>query len=230
MTDDATFHNGIVQRADFRLIRSHCIVAELLQMAQPKKNSPFIWNTEAVTDRCQRTRIIQKQPRWYSKALRQQKRKTATGKERFFITNIVKGHKVTTLTRPNELGTMTSNVATRSPERTRLWKRLCAPSYNTAEDTQLRNTIFFKGRTQCIQDRYQQHSETTWTRWGSQASVYPSPSDPGSDAGLHQTVARQCGRNNPKLLHDGTHPTSQDFFHLPPCTTWYNAAVRLVYL
>jgi hypothetical protein len=77
-------------------------------------------------------------------------KETTTGKERFFITNIVKGHKVTDLTRPNELGTTTSNVATKSPHRTRLWKRLCAPSYNTAEDTQLGNTIFFKGRTQCI--------------------------------------------------------------------------------
>jgi hypothetical protein len=50
------------------------------------------------------------------------KRKTVTRKERFFITNIIKGHKVTALTRPNELGTTTNNVATRSLERTRLWK------------------------------------------------------------------------------------------------------------
>jgi hypothetical protein len=41
---------------------------------------------------------------------------------------------------------------------------------------------------------------------------------------------RQCGRNNPKLLDDGTHLTSQDFFYLPPRTTWYSAVVRLVYL
>jgi hypothetical protein len=33
MTDDATFHNDTVQRVDFRLIHSHCVVAELLQLA-----------------------------------------------------------------------------------------------------------------------------------------------------------------------------------------------------
>jgi hypothetical protein len=46
------------------------------------------------------------------------KKKTTTRKERFFITNIIKRHKVIDLTRPNELGTTTSKVATRSPERT----------------------------------------------------------------------------------------------------------------
>jgi hypothetical protein len=50
------------------------------------------------------------------------KKETTTRKEIVFITNIVKGHKVTDLTRPNELGTMTSKVATRSPGRTQLWK------------------------------------------------------------------------------------------------------------
>jgi hypothetical protein len=48
------------------------------------------------------------------------KKETTTEKERFFITNIIKGHKVTDLTRPNELGTMMSTVATRSPSRTQL--------------------------------------------------------------------------------------------------------------
>jgi hypothetical protein len=83
------------------------------------------------------------------------KKETTAEKERFFITNIIKGHKVIDLTRPNELGTTTSKVATRSPGRTQLWKRLCAPSYNTVEDTQLGYTVFFKGRMQCIQDGYQ---------------------------------------------------------------------------
>jgi hypothetical protein len=92
------------------------------------------------------------------------KEETTTEKERFFITNIIKGHKVTNLIRPNELGTTTSKVATKSPDRTGLWKRLRAPSHNTTEDNQLGYTIFFKGRTQCIQDGYQQHSGTTWTR------------------------------------------------------------------
>jgi hypothetical protein len=42
-------------------------------------------------------------------------------KERFFIiTNIVKGRKVTDLTRLNELGTTTNKVTTRSLEITRL--------------------------------------------------------------------------------------------------------------
>jgi hypothetical protein len=75
------------------------------------------------------------------------KKETTTRKERFFIINIIKGHKVIYLTRPNELGTMTSKVATRSSGRTQLWKRLRAPSYNTTEDNRLGNTVFFKGRT-----------------------------------------------------------------------------------
>jgi hypothetical protein len=37
--------------------------------------------------------------------------------------------------------------------------------------------------------------------------------DPRSDADLHRTVARKCGKINSKLLDDGTSPTSQDFFH-----------------
>jgi hypothetical protein len=48
------------------------------------------------------------------------KKETTTKKERFFITNIFKGHKVTNLAKPNELGTMTSKLSIRSPERTRL--------------------------------------------------------------------------------------------------------------
>jgi hypothetical protein len=103
------------------------------------------------------------------------KKESATKKERLFITNIIEGHKIADLTRPNELGTMTSNAATKSTERTRLWKRLRAPSHNTTEDNQLGYTVFFKGRTQCIQDGYQQHSGTTQTKQGSQTSVYPSP-------------------------------------------------------
>jgi hypothetical protein len=50
------------------------------------------------------------------------KKKIATEKERFFITNIIKWHKVTDLTRHNELGTTTSKVATKSLDRTQLWK------------------------------------------------------------------------------------------------------------
>jgi hypothetical protein len=54
--------------------------------------------------------------------------------------------------------------------------------------------------------------------------------DPGLDADLHWTVVRQFGKINSKLRDDGTNPTSQGFFHLPPRTTWYNATARLVYL
>ena len=37
------------------------------------------------------------------------------------ITNGFKNYKITHLTRPNELGTMTSKVAKRNPDTTRLW-------------------------------------------------------------------------------------------------------------
>jgi hypothetical protein len=47
---------------------------------------------------------------------------------------------------------------------------------------------------------------------------------------LHRTVARQSRKINPEILDDGTYPISQDFFHLPARTTWYNATARLVYL
>jgi hypothetical protein len=59
-TDDATFHNGIVQQADFRLIRSYCAIAELLQIAQLRKNSPSTRFTEDITVHLQRTQILQK--------------------------------------------------------------------------------------------------------------------------------------------------------------------------
>jgi hypothetical protein len=60
MTNDATFHNGIVQWVDFRLIRSHCAIAELLRIAQLRKNSPSKRFIEVVTVRLQRTWILQK--------------------------------------------------------------------------------------------------------------------------------------------------------------------------
>jgi hypothetical protein len=98
-----------------------------------------------------------------------------TEKERLFIINTIKRHKITDLTRPNELSTMMSKAATKSTGRTWLWKRPRAPSYNTAEDNQPGYIVVFKGRTQCIQDGYQQHNGTTRTRQGSQTLVYPSP-------------------------------------------------------
>jgi hypothetical protein len=48
------------------------------------------------------------------------KKEIATEKERFFITNIIKEYNITNLTRPNELGTTTSKVATKGPGKTRL--------------------------------------------------------------------------------------------------------------
>jgi hypothetical protein len=45
-----------------------------------------------------------------------------TEKERLFIINTIKIHKVTDLTRPNELSTTTSKAATKSTGRTQLWK------------------------------------------------------------------------------------------------------------
>jgi hypothetical protein len=103
------------------------------------------------------------------------KRRYQRRKKHFLLQIPTKGHKVPDLTRPNELSTTTSKAATKSTDRTRLWKRPRAPSYNTTEDNQLRYTVVFKGRTQYIQDGYQQHSGTIRTRQGSHISVYPSP-------------------------------------------------------
>jgi hypothetical protein len=83
------------------------------------------------------------------------KKETSTEKERFFIINIIKWHKVTNLTRPNKFGTTTTTTVTKSTSRTQLWKWLCAPSHNMTEDNELGYTVLFKGRTQCIQDGYQ---------------------------------------------------------------------------
>jgi hypothetical protein len=67
-----------------------------------------------------------------------------------------------------------NKVAITSIERIQLWKWLRAPSCYSAEHTLLSYTVFFKG-ARCIQDWCQRHSMTTWIRWGSHASVYPSP-------------------------------------------------------
>jgi hypothetical protein len=48
------------------------------------------------------------------------KEEIAMEKERLFITNIIKGHKIIDLTRPNELNTMTSKVATKNTGKTQL--------------------------------------------------------------------------------------------------------------
>ena len=47
---------------------------------------------------------------------------------------------------------------------------------------------------------------------------------------IQKTDGWQAARINPELLDEGTYPTSQDFLQLPPRTSWYNAAVGLVYL
>jgi hypothetical protein len=48
--------------------------------------------------------------------------------------------------------------------------------------------------------------------------------DPRLDADLHRTVARQCGRINPRLLDEGTHLTSQRL--LSPIGTHYLVQCR----
>jgi hypothetical protein len=63
----------------------------------------------------------------------------------------------------------------KEPSGIRSWKWLHAPRCYSAEHTLPDYTIFFKRRAQCIQDWCQWHSETTWTRGDSRASVYPSP-------------------------------------------------------
>jgi hypothetical protein len=64
----------------------------------------------------ERTRESQKQPGQYSR-----KKKNNSEDKILSITNDFKRYKITDLTRPNELGTTTSKVATRSLERIRLW-------------------------------------------------------------------------------------------------------------
>jgi hypothetical protein len=163
MTDDATFHNGkcneqisdlSVNTGHYRIVTDCTTQKELaIHKIHRRRYSTPLENP----DSSETTQMI-------LKSTQTTKKETPTKKERFFLTNIIKGHKVTDLTRPNELGTTTSKAATKSPSRTRLWKRLRAPSHNTTEDNQLGYTIFFKRRTQCIQDGYQQHSGTTRTR------------------------------------------------------------------
>jgi hypothetical protein len=164
-----------VQWADPRLIRSHHTINEVIQIAQFRKRLG-IHKIHMI-----HYQYASREPEYFrnnpdhTQKQSNNKETTPTKKERLFITNTNKGHKVIDLTRPNKRSTTTSKETTKSTGRTWLWKRPRAPSYNTAEDNQLGYTVVFKGRTQCIQDGYQQHSGTTWTRQGSQASVYPSP-------------------------------------------------------
>jgi hypothetical protein len=133
MTDDATFNNGTVQRVDFKLIRSHYAVTKLLQLAQLRKKLAIHKNHRGRYRTLSENPDIPEKTRMILKSTQTtKKRRHQLRKKHFFITNIVKGHKVIDLTRPNKLGTTTSKVATRSPGRTQLWKRLRAPSYNTA--------------------------------------------------------------------------------------------------
>jgi hypothetical protein len=150
----------MAQRADFRLIRPYKVVAELLQLILVKKNSIIIRHAEEKAEGCQRTRIFQKQPGKYSEELRKTQ-KTTFRQNVLSITNAFERHKITDLTRPNKLSTMTNKVATRSPKRTWFWKRLHSPSCYTAEHTLIDYIVFFKGRVQCIQDWCQRHNKAT---------------------------------------------------------------------
>jgi hypothetical protein len=84
-TDDPTFHNGIVQRADFRLISSHYSVDELLQIAQPRKNSPFTRITENVAERYQENLDILETTRMILKSSQTTQKETANGKTYFLL-------------------------------------------------------------------------------------------------------------------------------------------------
>jgi hypothetical protein len=66
-----------------------------------------------------KTKKTQQQPKKYSEELRKTQ-KTTFRQKILFITNIFERYKITYLTRPNELGTMTNKVPMRSPKRTRL--------------------------------------------------------------------------------------------------------------
>jgi hypothetical protein len=135
----------------------------LLKLILVKKNSIITRQAEEKAEGYQRTWIIQKQLGKYSEELRKTQ-KTTFRQKVLSITNAFERHKITDLTRPNKLSNTTNKVATRSLERTRLWKRLRAPSCYTAEHTLLDYIVFFKGRVQCIQDWCQRHSKATWTR------------------------------------------------------------------
>jgi hypothetical protein len=150
-------------------------------------------------------------------------------KKDFFI-NIIKEHKVTDLTRPNELGTMTSNVATNTQAELSFGNDYVLPAITRQKTTN--SDILFSSKEGHSASKTDISSTAGQPEPG-EAHRHQSTQarcDPRFDADLHRTAARQCRRINSKLLDDGTHPTSQDFFHLPPRTTWYDAAVRLVYL
>jgi hypothetical protein len=108
MTGDTIFHNGIVQRAYTRLIRSHYAIDELLQITETQKEFAIhkihiihYSVPQENPDTLKTTQTILKSTQ------------TTTEKEILFITNIIKGHKITDLIRPNNLGTMMSKAATK---------------------------------------------------------------------------------------------------------------------
>jgi heme oxygenase len=120
MTDDTTFHNGTVQRADFRLINLHCAIAKLLWIAQLRKELDIHKNHRRRysmppdnLDTSETTQMILKSTQTIK--MRQQLRK-----KDFLLQISSKGIKVIDLTRPNELGTTMSKVATKSLGRTQL--------------------------------------------------------------------------------------------------------------
>jgi hypothetical protein len=123
VTDCTPFHNGTIQRADFRLIRSHCAIAELLQLVQTQKELAI----RKIHRRDYRT--LPKNPN-FLKTTQMILNSTQTSKKGdnnseskiFSITNIFKRYKITDLTGPNEFGTTTNKVATKSTEIARLWK------------------------------------------------------------------------------------------------------------
>jgi hypothetical protein len=108
-----------VERVDPRLIHSHHAINELIQIAQFRKYSHPQDSHDTLL-------YAFREPEYFRNKLdhaqkqSDNKKETATEKERLFITNINKGHKIIDLTRPNKLSTTTSKVATKSTGRTRL--------------------------------------------------------------------------------------------------------------
>ena len=141
-----------------------------------------------------------------------------------------KRYKITHLTRPNELGTTTSKVAKRSPDTTRLWNDYVL-QITTQQNKPHSATLFSSkdGHSASkaeISSTARQHGPKEVCRHLS--TQVRCDTRYGVD--LHRTVSRQAARINPELPDEGTKPTPQDFLQLLPRTSWYIAAVGLVYL
>ena len=117
MTDDTLLHNGTVQRADFRLIhptqwQRYHITTKRTHQPLSKEGLPHKEHNNPVLT--ERTQESHKQPG------HKQKKNENSEDKILSIINGFKNYKITHLTRPNELGTTTSEVGKRNPDTTRL--------------------------------------------------------------------------------------------------------------